>query len=316
MDVKNLYRSALFRIHTAYNGWKFGRDHGQGIEVMEKDWDNLIILDSCRWDVFNQYNTIEGESEPVISKASATPEFYESHFKNKQYYDTVLATPVAWAERLLEDVFYARKTPNDSGLSYIERVVNTTRPEVVLELAKESYDEHSNKRFIFHFWQPHVPYYGSKADQLRNELSQEYGISFYMDDDISTGESSEEAPDIVGNLLNAAMEGYITPDQLRTVYVENLELVIESVKSLLEYIDGKSVITADHGELLGEQTSRTLPKQYGHGIGIYEPGLRTVPWHTVPHNERREIISEDPTASESMDETEIEDTLRTLGYLE
>ena len=34
---------------------------------MKEDWDNLVILDACRYDMFKKLNTINGKLEYKIS---------------------------------------------------------------------------------------------------------------------------------------------------------------------------------------------------------------------------------------------------------
>jgi len=52
---------------------------------MQRDWDNLIILDACRYDYFKEYNEISGDLEPVVSKASHSLQFMEKIFQEKNY---------------------------------------------------------------------------------------------------------------------------------------------------------------------------------------------------------------------------------------
>jgi hypothetical protein len=301
------YRHSL---HEKYDRHSFQNEYGAGIDVLDRDWDNLIILDGCRWDVFSQYNEISGKSKQVVSKGSATPEFFRENFSNNQIHDTVLITVNIHATKVLDEgVFHSIETPDIDD----KNRVYCYDPETILELSKSVYDKYPNKRLIFHFMQPHSPYLGRRAEELRRDLREEYGFSFFVDF-INEGRDLDTVWESMGNLLEAAREGYISRDQLRSVYIENMKLALSKVELLLEYIDGKSVISADHGELLGEQTSLLLHKRYGHGERIYEPGLRIVPWHVAPHNNRREIIAELPTSMEPLDQERVKDTLRTLGY--
>ncbi len=49
-------------------------------------------------------------------------------------------------------------------------------------------------------------------------------------------------------------------------------MVLESVSELLEYLSGRILITADHGEYLGEYG------RYGHGLVPRRPPIVEVPW--------------------------------------
>lgn len=56
---------------------QFQRNMGKGTNFFEKDWDNLIILDACRYDIFEKINTIGGDLSYKISKGSHSEEFYQ-----------------------------------------------------------------------------------------------------------------------------------------------------------------------------------------------------------------------------------------------
>lgn len=65
---------------------------GTGIDIFERDWDNLIILDACRFDIFARVNEIEGSLEAVRSRGSSTSEFIRENFAGRQFYDTVFVS--------------------------------------------------------------------------------------------------------------------------------------------------------------------------------------------------------------------------------
>jgi hypothetical protein len=62
------------------------RFNPHGIDIFEEDWDNLIILDACRYDalraVLPEYD-LDGALESRISRGSATPEFLRGCFHCK-----------------------------------------------------------------------------------------------------------------------------------------------------------------------------------------------------------------------------------------
>jgi len=53
---------------------------------------------------------------------------------------------------------------------------------------------------------------------------------------------------------------------------ENLRIALESVAELVEELDGRVVVTADHGEAFGEQGT------WEHHIETHIPPLVEVPW--------------------------------------
>jgi len=105
--------------------------------------------------------------------------------------------------------------------------------------------------------------------------------------------------------------------KLRTAYRENVELVIEEVGSLLEALDGKTVVSADHGEMLGDRHYPIPVRDYMHPHGIDNDVLTKVPWQIIPGDERRRIVAEQPPEKqEEVDADAVEEHLRGLGYLQ
>ncbi|MDX1522566.1 MAG: hypothetical protein R3264_13140, partial [Anaerolineae bacterium] len=66
----------------------YRRYPSQGIRVLDEEWDYLIILDACRYDHFVQMNTLEGQLEKKISRASNTNEWLRKNFTG--YYDDIV----------------------------------------------------------------------------------------------------------------------------------------------------------------------------------------------------------------------------------
>ena len=89
---------------------------------------------------------------------------------------------------------------------------------------------------------------------------------------------------------------------------------MSEIEGLVKALDGRSVITADHGELFNEQPLPFGEGLYGHPKKIKTDSLRQVPWFVVDSNSRRETVAEDPL--ENMDENNetIKKRLRALGY--
>lgn len=73
-----------------------------------------------------------------------------------------------------------------------------------------------------------------------------------------------------GDLDEALLEG--GPDFVKKLYRENLKYVSRVASNLVSELNGRIIITADHGESFGES------KLWGHRIGYEEPALKNVPW--------------------------------------
>ena len=97
-------------------------------------------------------------------------------------------------------------------------------------------------------------------------------------------------------------------------YRKNLQLVLDEVDTLLDSLDGKTVVMADHGELLGE-SHLTLPlRKYGHPTGIRVPELVEVPWLVCDSDDRFWNVAEKPEGERTESIEEVESLLRDLGY--
>lgn len=317
-EPKNIKRGLRYHPNRSLGRQKFHRQYGEGIDVMEHDWDNLIILDACRYDFFKKINWIEGSLDSVVSRGSHSRDFIDSNFRGRSLHDTVYVSGNVKAADLSNGVFhkmiltYSEKYSNDEYAKFKERYERYS-PEAVYELAVENYEQHEDKRFIAHFMQPHGPYLGPKAEKLRKRLTEEYGLHFkawesrknYTEDRLYTN-----------HLLSAFEEGYGTREELVEVYEENLEHVLEFVEDLLVKLEGKTVITADHGELLGDPTGfYYFGRKYAHIQDVYVPELRIVPWLEIEDETRRTITAEDPIKNDEIDPDVLDEQLESLGYI-
>lgn len=271
-----------------------------GVDVFEEDWDTLIVLDACRYDVFSETVDIEGRLEHRISRGSTSSEWVAGNFRDRILHDTVYVSANLWYARL-EDYLNASvydfidpepneipKNLNDAEQHVMNRGMH---PKTVTQRAIEAAESYPDKRLIVHYMQPHQPYIGPTGDR-------------------------HFTPE--GSTIKRLASGEISISNkiVRTAYRENLEAALKYVKHLLKSINGRTVITADHGEMLGDRYSPIPFRDYGHHHGIYCEQLVKVPWHIVERGERPAIVSEDPPErTYKADAAEVEEHLRDLGYL-
>jgi hypothetical protein len=100
-------------------------------------------------------------------------------------------------------------------------------------------------------------------------------------------------------------------------YNENLDVVLAEVEPLLGELSGKSVITADHGNLVGERLGPVpTRRKYGHPYGVHTEELVKVPWFVVEGDARKTVRAEPPVEGdgEGISDAELEDKLAALGY--
>lgn len=281
------------------NNFIFSLQHGIGTQVMNEDWDNLLILDACRYDMFADRINMEGSLESRISLGSSSEEFMERNFVGKQFHDTVYinANPFIPKLDLDDSTFHAVI----DCLKKWDEELETIRPATVAQAASDAHRRYPNKRLIVHFMQPHAPFIGKRGQKM-------IGGGWTMDHDV-------DAEPGVWNQLRDGQD--VSLETVWEAYNENLELVLAEVEPLVNELNGKSVITSDHGNLVGERLGPIPTRQkYGHPYGVHTEELVKVPWFVIEGRTRRKVSSEPPAQSNSdtIPEAELKDRLGALGY--
>lgn len=267
------------------------RDYNpKGIDVFDEDWDNLIILDSCRYDIFEEENTLPGNLEKRVSRGSMSKEFVVGNFTGKNLHDIVYISGNSW---------YARMCQSIETEVHHYSLIDSEYPEKtdeITENAKTAVAKYPNKRLMIHFMLPHFPYIGKTAKNHFPNI-----------------ETQRER--LWADLRSGSVN--ITDEQLEQVYRENLRIVLPKVLELLDAFPGKTVVTADHGELLGERVYPIPYREYGHPKKMYVPELTEVPWLVYENGEKEQIKPEAPTESNLTDveHEDVEKNLRDLGYI-
>jgi hypothetical protein len=267
---------------------------------LKYDYDNLITLDACRYDIFKKYSMFDAVVEYKISKASNSIEFCEYFINGNTYFDTILITANPYSAEAGVGSFSHVYNPSFDKPDYWSEYFD---PEVVYDLALKSYKKFRNKKMIIHFMQPHAPYYGDNAADLRQDLREDGYEFFTWSEDITSCDDDEY---MIANLLTAAQSNLITKEELRRVYIENLEIVLQYVNDLIERINGKTIITADHGEL--------LQYRLGHGPNMDVEGLKKVPWQELDYDCRRNVSEDYPSQTYSHSQSDVNEQLTALGY--
>lgn len=303
--VKNprLFARGLNRLYYRYL-WE-GHGSENGVEVFDEDWDTLVVLDACRYDMFESTSQLEGTLTSKYSQGSATAEWLQANFDGRDLTDTVYVTANPQLERNREkwDI-NLHETINvwlDDGW---DEETGTVLAETLTEAAIDAANRYPNKRLVVHYMQPHYPFVPSNTTFDKDHLSEIDGSG-----SVPEGE----------NVWNQKFTGQlsISRDELWSMYVDNLEYVLESVNELVKSILGKTVITSDHGNYVGERALPIPIREYGHPRGLYDDVMIHVPWLVYENGERREIIAESSTeAEEDVDSDTVSERLRHLGYAE
>lgn len=269
-----------------------------GVDIFAEDWDNLILLDACRYDMFESESSIQGELTSRYSRGSSTVEFLHGNFSDRDLQDTVYVTanPQLYRYRnelntMLHDVINIWQ---EDGW---DENAKTVLPETTTEYARRAAEQYPNKRLIIHYIQPHYPFITATTDFDKSHLKN---------------------PDDERVFWYQIMEGKLDVPEavIWKAYRENLKVVLPFVESLLTELKGKTVVTSDHGNMIGERASPIPIRIWGHPKGIYTEPLVKVPWLTVQNGERRKTITESPQDQmEDVEEQTVQNRLRDLGYV-
>ncbi|MCJ7479302.1 MAG: hypothetical protein MUP63_03955 [Candidatus Nanohaloarchaeota archaeon QJJ-7] len=281
--------------------------------VVEEDWDYLIVLDACRFDTFEEVYSdyFEGELEKRESRGSSTPEWAAKTFKGQHdlaYFSSnpfinglgIPLNEMEWGSSYDSDW---KSTEHISNIIDVWNIawddeLDTVTPEDMNEVVLENRDEmEKSERTVIHYMQPHAPYIrrgkGRKVGRIRKSFKEvkeggqtdgETLFSPVLDRIKPKVENFLEQSELamkVGMVLELNPESIRdlgtqgTRETLEKYYEENLRLVMESVQGLVEELDGKVVITSDHGEAFGEEGV------WEHHVETHIPALVEVPWFVV-----------------------------------
>lgn len=283
-----------------------GRD---GIDVVERDWDNLLILDACRVDMFESVADTErfDTYKTVRSHGSSSPDWIAANFADRELIDTVYVTANPWVAQEAPSSFHeimnvwAAEQTNSGDIDagdLAQRDLATSPAATVTakhlnEAVRQVKNDYPNKRYIVHYFQPHAPCIGNADGSIK----------------------SEEEMNLLLHPGKPLYEGRVDRDTVWEAYEDNLAYVLRHAHQLADDIGGKSVFTADHGELFGDWLWPVPIRGYAHPRHLHHPALVMVPWAEKTVGSRRRIEKGDISDTG----TEIEQVtkqLKKLGYLQ
>lgn len=279
-----VYGGIRYRIQRA-NQWYHRRAHNpEGYDLTGADWDTAIILDACRYDTFSDCNRYDGDLRCETAVGSESREFFQKVFQGNTFHDTVYVTGNPYITILEDDTFhdvYLDQAWNNAGTA--------AEPNRITDAAIRAHKEHPDKRIIVHYMQPHLPIVVPEWEHINDD------IRYYGGDYFPCGSLSAE--------------------MLYEAYEANLRYVLDYVDELLAEIQGKVLVTSDHGELMGER-QRPIPiRGFDHNESLYINGLTKVPWLEIRNGSRRNISMDDPVGRIDVSEREKQEQLKALGYL-
>lgn len=280
--------------HRRLNGRDFNTD---GTDVMGEEWDNLLLLDACRYDLFERRATLPGRLERRTSRGSHTFEFLVGNVGGRTLYDTVYVTASPqlhrWSDEI--DARFHDVVEVWRGDGWDEEH-GTVLPETVTDYARKAHERYPNKRLIVHYLQPHYPFIDA-------------------DDTVNVGTVGSSEIDIWGVMMRGATS--VSRAALWRAYRRNLEHALPAVEALLTDLPGRTVVTSDHGNAFGERSFPLPIREWGHPRGIHTPELVNVPWLVLENGRRKEVVWEEPTHEGSTGPSDgVRSRLAQLGYVE
>jgi hypothetical protein len=277
-----------------------------GRSIYERDWEVLVVLDACRYDLFADavsspdvdYKFIDrGSLTTARSVESATRLWMRRTFGpaveavERTHY--VVGNP--WSARELDEAWFASLDPvwrdgwdDDNG---------TLPPETVTDralTASHNVDFDAGERLLVHYMQPHCPFIDSP--------------------DIATPKAADGFTNPTErDIWRRLQADEVSLDDVWDGYRGNLDLALAEVERLLHGIDSERVVvTSDHGNAVGEYGL------YGHPESMPFDCLREVPWFETTATDQGERASVEQSSSEDVTERvtdgAIEARLQALGY--
>lgn len=271
-----------------------------GVNVFERAWDALVILDGCRADVLcgvaPEYDFLRGAGTHR-SPGSTSYEWMERTFTDEHSDEmarTVHVSANPFTHQYLDAEWFALldEVWRDGWDEEVGIVPARAVTDRAIRAGRASLE--SDDRLLIHYMQPHFP-------SVPCPLGGSATLEEWRD--------GREMP------WQELRRGTHTEREVWRAYVENLRYVLDEVALLLENLDAERVvITADHGNAKGEWGI------YGHP-NVPLRVLREVPWFTTTATDHR---THEPDVESVTDSAETEETASTavterlaaLGYTE
>lgn len=250
-DIRGL-RDSSYQLYAG--AWRrAGRAYNYGTPIYEHDWDLLIVMDACRYDllqdVVGEYDFLDqGRTNSV---GSATEEWMLKNF-NKEYLQEMRETVYVTgnphsAEEGVNKFYHTEEVWSHSW----DDDIGTTLADDVTEYAVTVGRQLEPQKCIVHYMQPHHPFVNNP------ELNE--GIGFER-------ESGNK------HIWEKLRHGKVSHQDVWNGYRENLCYVLDNIRKLLNNFHAERVlITSDHGNAMGEFGI------YGHPMYVPIPPLKRVP---------------------------------------
>ena len=223
-------------------------------ELYKTNWQTMIILDACRYDVFEKVYAkyFSGKLTKADTQVTSTDKWLKKYWLGEHYEKAMItANPMYEKENL------------KLGFGKVVNVWPGFEPIQAINKYREMKWEGP---VVIHLIPPHIPFLGEKGRKIQAIFN-----NFYSQ------------PALSHKAQAYGQDGHW--DTIKEIYTENVEYALQVLKDNWIFTP-PVVITADHGELLGECNL------YGHdydkketiehaNASEFKRILNTVPWLEV-----------------------------------
>jgi len=271
--------------------------------ILQRDWDVLLIIDTCRYDFFEEtYKEIFGNTgklRKIISPATWTGAWVAEIFHGEKLDDTIFISAHKWlnskgpsseqvrvfSERLkygkmireLDATKIFKDIVDVWSFGYDEKI-RAICPNIMTNETIKTIEKNPGCRTITQYYQIHDPYlyYTNDRPKKAKKISFE-NLQIFLGNVISD-EVLCKLREMTGRLpVNALSYYYLKygKEGLRKGYREDLKMMLNYAKKIVDKFPNKKVvITSDHGERLGEGGD------FGHS-GQHDKVVIEVPWFEI-----------------------------------
>jgi len=261
---------------------------GNGIDILNEDWGILIILDACRYDVFEKnYKEIvskKGMLKKSKTSARGTKEWMHNNLLGRDCSNIIYIDPIIMFDMFLpgHNFFKVEKVWKTNW----DYEYGTIMPKDMTDGALEQIKKHPDKRMIVHYHQPHPPYLLPEfkgidtivtpelvLNRIKENKTKNTDINCFIQGNMRKFLGAERAWKLLIGLGVTPRDGMgkvykkLGYEAILRGYEENLKLVLNDVNRILDYYEGKIVITADHSKNYDGSTK--------------DIGTQYVPWYEV-----------------------------------
>lgn len=264
--------------------------------IWERKFDLLIILDACRLDMFEtvlpEYDYLPDSTDSIRSIAGNSELWMERTFSEVEYENLGEVTYISGNPNTMDSV-------DNSELGMVDEVYEygwnekygTVLPDIITDRAITTQRKTDPEKLILHYMQPHHPFVRSSAITRSS----------------AAGHKKNPDRERTAHPWKRLRRGELEYDLVWQAYMDNLRYILDHLPKLLNNIDAdRAIITADHGNLVGEYGL------YAHPSRCPVNALRRVPWCTVESKDTGEYTPK-KTKRDSVDK-EVNEKLRSLGY--